>query len=120
MKISQLMNEDALDVLADLIEPMTEILSDAEVRDAWNAPNTTRAKVAKIAIKKHKSAIIDALAAIDGVPREEYKCNVLTLPLKVIEILNDKDLISFFGSAGHEKETASFGEATGSTTAKEE
>ena len=94
MKLSEYKNEQALDILADILEPSSKIFSDKEVKKAFETGDKIRG--IKAAIKTHKSEIIEILAVLDGVPVAEYECNVLTLPIKLLEILNDTDLMSFF------------------------
>jgi hypothetical protein len=106
MRISEIKNEDALDMLADMIEPATEIMTDPKVQELIKAKN--KGAIVKSLIKDHKKSIIEILAIIDGVPVEEYQVNVFTLPLKLIELLNDKELMSFFTSqAMMEEQTSS-------------
>ena len=93
-----LTNEEALDLFADLVEPVSEILFDAEVRKALEENNA--AKAVKRAIKRHKRRIIEVLASIDGIPVEEYKVNVLTLPLKLMEFVNRPEFAELFTSQG--------------------
>ena len=94
MKLSEYKNEQALDILADILEPSAKIFSDKEVKEAFGTGD--KIKDIKTAIKTHKAEIIEILAVLDGVPVAEYECNVLTLPVKLLEILNDTDLMSFF------------------------
>lgn len=94
MKLSEYKNEQALDILADILEPSAKIFSDKDVKKAFETGD--KIKGIKAAIKTHKSEIIEILAVLDGVPVAEYECNVLTLPVKLLEILNDTDLMSFF------------------------
>lgn len=96
MKLSEIRGEEALDVLADMIEPASEIMSDPNIKKLVEAKN--RPALIKTLIKDHKKSIIEILAIIDGVPAEEYNVNVFTLPLKLLELLNDKELVSFFTS----------------------
>lgn len=104
MKLSEYRGDDALEVLAELIEPAVEILADADIAAAWRDknPNKTRGqkqlKAVSIALKKHKEAVIAILAALDHETPDEYrkKINVVTLPKKLLEVLNDKDLRTFF------------------------
>lgn len=98
MKLSDYKDEKALDLLADLIEPASEILGDNAVRDAASAGKTLRA--VSIAIKNHKKSVLQVLAALDGVPVEEYHCNVMTLPLKLVELFDDPDIAQLFSFAG--------------------
>lgn len=96
MRLSEVKNEDALDMLADLIEPASEILADKKVQELIKTKN--RGAIIKGLIKDHKKTIIEILAIIDGVPVEEYEVNVFTLPIKLLDLLNDKELVSFFTS----------------------
>lgn len=98
MKLSDYKDEAALDLLADLIEPATEILTDKEIRKA--AEGKKRAAAVAFAIKNHKSAVLQILAALDGVPVEEFHCNVMTLPLKLLELINDPEVMQLFSFAG--------------------
>ena len=93
MKLSEYQGEAALDVLADLIEPAGEIMSDKEIGKVFNK---NRFKAIGLAIKNHKKAVMQILATMDGVSVEEYKCNVFTLPVKILELLNDPALAQLF------------------------
>lgn len=123
MKLSEYRGDDALEVLAELLEPAVEILADADIAAAWRDknPNKTRGqkqlKAVSIAIKKHKEAVIAILAALDHETPDEYreKINVVTLPKKLLEVLNDKDLRNFFTSQEQTK-----GEPSGSASASTE
>lgn len=112
MNKATLSNEESLDLFADLLEPVAEILSDDEVKRAFRKKQV---KGVKVAIKNHKAAIIEILALLDGVPVEEYRVNVLTLPLKVIELLNKPEVASLFQSLGQEKDAAASGSVTATT-----
>lgn len=97
MKISDVSNEEAIDMLAEILEPCSEIFTDVNLRKAVEN-GESQMKIIKMALKEHKEAIIQIMATLDGVPVEEYRCNVLTLPIKLIELLNDKELAPFFQS----------------------
>lgn len=114
MKLSEIKNEQALDMLAELLVPVTEILADKEIKKKWKL-GAKKNEIASIAIKKHKTEVLNVLAILDGVPIDEYECNILTLPVKVLEILNDKDLTSFFASAVQMKDEGLSGDVTEST-----
>ena len=96
MKLSDYKNEDALDLLADIIDPVSEIMTDKELQKAVKGQN--KLGVVKAIIKSHKTEILQILATLDGVPVEEYECNVFTLPVRIMELVNDKELASFFTS----------------------
>lgn len=118
MKLSEYKGEAALDLLADLIEPAAEIFGDKEFIAALQS-GESKAKIVKTLLKTHKKSVVEILAAIDGVPADEYTCSVLSLPLKVLEIVNDSDLISLFQSQGQVMGATSFGSATENTEGKE-
>lgn len=116
MKISDYENEAALDLLADIIEPAGEILADKEVKTAFESKNNFKA--VSVMIRNHKKEVIEILARLDNTPVSEYKCNIFTLPIKLMEILNDKNLTSFFISQAQTKEnnvSGSVTEITGET-----
>lgn len=116
--ISEYENEEALDLLADIIEPAAEIFSDKEIANAArNGGNKITA--VKAAIKNHKKAILEILARLEGTPVEEYKCNVLSLPNTILEILNDKELLDFFSKSIQQNTETSGGNATENTEEKD-
>ena len=112
MKLSEYQGESALDILADLIEPAGEIMSDKEIGEVFKK---NRFKAIGLAIKKHKKAVIQIMATMDGVPVAEYKCNVFTLPMKILEMLNDQALIQLFTYQGQTGDANSSGSASENT-----
>lgn len=113
MKLSDYKDEAALDLLADLIEPAAEILADPALKAAAEKGKTSKA--ISIAIKNHKAAVLAVLAALDGIPAEEYHCNVMTLPAKLIEIFNDPEIAQLFSFAGQTEEKNLSGSHTENT-----
>ena len=95
MKISEFKNGDAIDFLVDLIDPITTILSDKEVSDAWSAGNS-KLHIAKLCLKKHKEEVIEILAMMDGKPVEEYECTPITIIKDMVQLFSDKELMDFF------------------------
>ena len=109
MKLYEYQGEAALDILANLIEPAGEIMSDKEIGDVFKE---NRFKAIGMAIKNHKKAVMQILATMDGVPVEEYKCNVFTLPVKILELLNDPDIVQLFTYQGQTGDANSSGSAS--------
>ena len=68
-----------------------------------------RLKAIGMAIRNHKESVITILALLDGVPVEEYKFNALTLPLKILQLLNDPELLQLFTSQGQTGDANSSG-----------
>ena len=112
MKLSEYQGEEALDILAELIEPAGEIMSDKHIGEAFKE---NRFKAIGMAIKNHKKAVMQILATMDGVPVDEYKCNVFSLPVKILEILNDPEMIQLFQYQGQTGDAKSSGSASVNT-----
>ena len=112
MKLSEYQGEAALDILADLIEPAGEIMSDKEIGEVFKK---NRFKAIGLAIKNHKKSVMQILATMDGVPVDEYKCNVFSLPVKILEILNDPEMIQLFQYQGQTGDANSSGSASVNT-----
>lgn len=109
-------NEQNLDLLADLIEPAAEILADQDIRKAVN--DGSRIKAVQIAIRNHKRAVIEMLARYDGEDPETYKVGVLTLPVRLVQILNRPEVAELFTPHGQKTESASSGSAMENTRAE--
>ena len=112
MKLSEYHGEAALDILAELIEPAGEIMSDKHLGEVFKK---NRFKAIGMAIKNHKKAVMQILATMDGVPVDEYKCNVFSLPVKILEILNDPEMIQLFQYQGQTGDAKSSGSASVNT-----
>ncbi len=109
-KLSEYKDEDALELLADLITPISEIASDKKVISAFRK----KSKLAgiSVAIKQHKKAVMECLAILEGVSLEDYHCNIITLPKTILEIINDTELADFFVSQSQQMDKESSGSAT--------
>lgn len=122
MKLSDYKGEEALDVLADIIEPLANIIADAEIQELSKKPNTPIIAMVKPAIKNHKGDLITVLARLENVPVEQYRetMNLITLPKQVMELLNDPEVQNLFFSQGESQVTslASSSSATENTEAE--
>ena len=117
MKLSDYRGEDALDILADLLEPAVEVFGDAEFAKIYKTGQ--KIKAVQYALKNHKKEVLQMLAILEGENPETYKPGLLVLPAKLLEILNDPELVSLFTEQEQSKEKTSSGPATESTEAKE-
>lgn len=115
-KLKDYKDEQALDLLAEVFEPAIAIMSDDEFLTAFDK---NRLQAVKIAIKNHKNEVMQILAAMEGVPVEEYHCSIFVLPIRlgeiIIQIMNNPDLMAFFTPQGEKKSKTSFGSATANT-----
>lgn len=104
MKLSDYKGEDAIEVLADIIEPLALILSDKDIRELLSNKKDGTAvapiKLVKPALKNHKREVLEILARIENMPVDEYAetVNVFTLPKQVLDFVNDPNVQSLFTS----------------------
>lgn len=104
-------NEESLELFADLLEPAAKLLGDKEVREIVTRGEPP-IRAAAAAIRNHKSEVIQILARLDGVPVEEYRVNLLVLPLKLVRLLNKPEVRELFIGAEQMNVAASSGSAT--------
>ena len=97
MKLSEIKGERALEVLADLIEPVAEILGDKEIGAVLQSGKAP-AKAIKLALKNHKKAVLAMMAAIDGEDPETYQPSLFVLPKRLLDLLNDPEVQRLFSS----------------------
>ena len=111
-------NEEKLDLFADLLEPVGEILSDNALGEMVKTKQKPL-KAAKHAIKNHKSAVIEILALLEGVEPEEYEVNLLQLPIKLMNFINNPEVQELFTLQGQNGGLAFSGSATENTEGEE-
>lgn len=130
MKLSEIKGERTLDVIAEIIEPISNIAQDKQAAALFKrekAPKGMDARSFAIEklknaaislIKTHKNDIIAILAAIQGVSVEEYTntLNIAKLMHDFVDIANDSEFIGLFISA---QSGTSSGSAPESTEAPE-
>ena len=94
--ISDIRGKDAIDLIADILEPASVILTNDHVKEAINTHD--QLGIAKVILKEHSNEIVEILAAIKGIPPAEYTANVVEIFSDLMELLNDGELMSFFKS----------------------
>lgn len=111
MRLSDFKGEEAIEVLADMIEPVAEILGDEEIR---NSIDGNKVKLVSLILKRHSKDVIQLLAAMERESVEEYekKINLFTLPMKLMEIVNDPDVVLLFQSQGQTRDAKFSGSAS--------
>lgn len=114
MKLSEIKGEKALDTMAEIIEPLAEIMTDPEIVEMHKA-GLPRIKMIKPIIKNHKKAVTTILALLDGEDPETYEVSLLTLPKKLMEVMNDEEINEVFFSQSQTMQGESFGSATVNT-----
>jgi hypothetical protein len=94
-KLSEVKGEEALDVLAEILEPIVTIINDEEVKAGFE---TNVAKSVSVALKKYKTEILQIFASINGKSVEETceEIDILSLPSYIVEILNEPEIQRLF------------------------
>ena len=108
--LSEVRGEAALELLADVMEPASVILDDAEVREAFRV-GKNRIRTAAIVLKRHKKEMLEILAAVNMTPVEDYRPNPYEVMRSTINVLSDPGLTDFFGSQAPKKAAGSSGPA---------
>lgn len=114
-KLSEYVGEDALDLLAELIEPAIHIMQDEELQSRFGQENVVVADIASLVVKRYKKDILKILTLLSE--EADYNPNIFVLLKDVIDLFNDEELIDFFNSQVQMTESESFGLATENTEA---
>ena len=116
MKITDFKGEEALDLLVNIMEPVTIIFADKAVRDAYKSQ--PKLQLVKTVLKSHMAEVLEIMAMLNGMSADEYKA-AITIPgliRQVLELINDKELQSFLESQAAETESTASGLPTENTT----
>lgn len=127
MKLSDIKGDRVLDVIADIIDPIANMVQDKDVAamfkreavpDGMEARDFFAKRMCKglpVLLKSHKADIIAIMAAIEGVTPEQY-AKSLDFPklfTDVMELVTDDALLNFLSSS----ETGKGADAPGSASA---
>lgn len=113
MKLSQIKGDRAFEVIAEIIDPIANIATDKEAGKLFTKVKLPEGADPKefllnrikqhlpYLLKSHKTDIMTILAAIEGVPCEEYasRLSIVKLLSDSTELLNDEDFKALFFSA---------------------
>ena len=122
MKLSDFKGEEALDVLAEIIEPLTVIVADKEIQELGKQKGTPKIKFVKPAIKNHKKEVIYILATLNKQTPEEYEANLslLSLPMQVLDFINDPEVQKLFFSQAQSQPTSTDNSGSAMVNTEEE
>lgn len=120
MSLSEIRGESAIDLLADLMEPASVILSDEEVQKAFRTNGNEHVKTAIVILRRHGKETLEVLAAVNQTPLEEYDPNPWDILRSAVEVLADPGLTNFFTLQGQKKAEKSSGPVSGSTEDQKE
>lgn len=108
---------EAIDVLADLLDPITELVKKPEILKVIDENGLNDIETIKALIKGGKMEVLQILAILDGRPIEEFleTFDILTLPVMLYQTFNDDALQAVFTSQGQNEAVKSSGLAMEST-----
>lgn len=108
---------EAMDVLADLLDPVTELIKKPEILKVIDENGLNDIETIKALIKGGKMEVLQILAILDGRPIEEFleTFDILTLPVMLYQTFNDDALQAVFTSQGQNEAVKSSGLAMEST-----
>lgn len=118
MKLSEFKGEKAIEVFADLLEPVSEILADEEIYKSIQN-GLPQIVVIKKVMKKHPKAVITLLAVLDDEDPETYEVGFTTIPIKLMELMSDEALVDLFTSQGRKEDETVSGSAMENTEGDE-
>lgn len=115
-KLSEFKDDEAMDVLAEILDPMVSMMQNKAFvlalrgdKDKEILPN--RVEAIKIAITDNRSDVVKIMAILNETPVEDFHYNLLTLPQMMVEMFNDKELMDFFGYRSEKDSQIPFGSA---------
>lgn len=94
-KLSDYQGEEAIDLWADLLEPLTVIFTDEEVKKIIRDKSTRLAKISKV-IKLHKPEVAEILTRVDNTPINGFNMAIRALVL-LNEFEKSEEFAGFFG-----------------------
>lgn len=130
MRLSDIKGDRVLDVIADIINPIANMVQDEDVAamfkreavpEGMNARDFFAKRMGKglpVLFKGHKADVIAIMAAIEGVTPEQYAAS-LDFPklfTDVMELVTDEAFLDFLSSS----ETGKGADASGSASASSE
>lgn len=115
-KLSEIKGEDAFDVLAELLEPVSVIATDKEFVSLVREHDKIGA--VKVLLKNHKKEALCIMATLDGEDPKTYAPSIVRLPAMLLDLFNDPELISLFQSQDTVTSSGSVTESTEETDQK--
>lgn len=93
-KLSEYKDDESLDLLAELLEPCVELFSDKTLVEKIR--KSEKISAIKYAIKSHKKEVVEVMALLNETPVKDFHYNLFTLPVMMLDVLNDEELMDFF------------------------
>ena len=95
MRLSDFKDEKAIEVVADLLVPIGNIVANPANKEAQSGGNLLA--LAASMLKNNASDVKAMLAILNGANPDEYTCTAATVMRDVINMLGDPELLQLFG-----------------------
>ena len=113
MRLADIKGEKAFEVLANILTPISVLAQDDEFKRLRKEESTMVA--VQYLLREYPSELKEIIAYLDMEDPATYEVSLLTLPKKVIELINDPEVLALFPSQGQQMGETSTGSATGNT-----
>ena len=97
MRFTELRDEQALTAVAELLEPLEEIVSDPAVRGLARGGQVTGLRVGAVILRRHPKAVMRVLGILRGTG--EYHCGAVQALHDMTELLADEEITGLFTCA---------------------
>lgn len=112
MKLSDFKDERAIEVVADLLEPIGRIAAN---QDNAQARKGSPLQFAAAMLKNSKKEVMEILAVLSDTKPEDYHCTAASIFKDLLDMLNDPELMQLFGLRSQTKEETASGSAAENT-----
>lgn len=113
MKLSDFKGEEAVEVLADIMAPASDIVADKEFQRMCATAGIPYMKIVAYILKEHKGAILDMYEPLMKEPKTE--ATPVKLIQLVMDIVQDPELSNLFFSQGQNEALKPSGSAMENT-----
>lgn len=114
-KLSEYKDGEALDMMADMLDPLVSLTKNETFMRMINDKNASRLEIVQVVLRECKQEMMQILATLNGVPVEEYHCSIASIIKDMSAIFADKDFTDFFESQGQKSSDTTFGSVTENT-----
>lgn len=96
MKLSEIKNEQAIDVLGEILPSFQRIVTNEEITKIRSRDKYTYIELASAILKNCKSDILVILATLDGKTVKTYECTLVSLFKDIFELITDPEIQDLF------------------------
>jgi hypothetical protein len=95
-KLADIKGEEALDVLACIVDEVSTICVDKKFVSLAKGKN--KIKIIQYLLSNYKHEILNVMAAIEGVDPKDFSPSIVEIPKMLLDMMNDPDLVMLFQS----------------------